>query len=195
MTVSFTNRSGKMRLYDGAGTPYYLELDFDAGDFSGPLGIPRPEEILKLNRGKSDADAHYIMGSDDKIMEPLELSFSALLTDLAVSGYLADWLRAMSDGGTTTINTNTIATTKEDSQRDGSTNSPPFADSNKFACNIEIKWDGTPDWGLKYMEVYIPLEQCSVGEGDDAVTLSITGFVYGTITELATFTAGTDITV
>lgn len=194
MTVSFTNRSGKMRLYDGAGTPYYLELDFDAGDFSGPLGIPRPEEILKLNRGKSDADAHYILGGDDKVMEPMELSFSAMLTDLAVSGYLSDWLRAMSDAATTKVNLNTIATTKEDSQRDGATNSPPFADAVKLACNVEIVWDGTPDWGLKYMEVYFPLEQAALSEGDDALTMAITGFIYGTVTEIAAFTAGTDIT-
>ena len=63
----FTNRKGKLRLYDGTGTPFYLELDFDVGDFSGPLGIPKTEEILVLNRGQSDADAHYIEGSDEKI--------------------------------------------------------------------------------------------------------------------------------
>ncbi len=195
MGLSFTNRSGKIRFYDGTGTPYFLELDFDAGDFSGPLGIPRPEEIIKINRGTLDADMHYIMGTEEKIMEALELSFSALLTDLVQSGYIMDWLFALSDGGTTTINAITAVTTKGTTQRDGVNNNPPFADAEKMTFDVEILWDGATDWGLAYTEVFVPLEQASVGEGDDAVTLAITGFIYGTITKITAFTAGTDIEV
>ena len=44
-----TQREAKLRLYDGTGTPYYLELDLDAGDLSGPLGQPLNEEILVLD--------------------------------------------------------------------------------------------------------------------------------------------------
>ena len=77
---SYTNRSGKIRLYDGTATPFYLELDFDAGDFTGPFSTPRSEEILKLNRGTADGDAHYIEGPDDKIFEAQQLTFSAMLT-------------------------------------------------------------------------------------------------------------------
>ena len=196
MGLSFTNRSGKIRFYDGtAVTPQFLELDFDAGDFSGPLGIPRPEEMLKINRGSLDADMHYIMGSEEKIMEALELSFSAMLTDLTQSGYIMDWLFALSDGGTTTVNAKTMVTTKEDTQRDGVNNNPPFADAQKMTFNIEILWDGATDWGLAYSEVYVPLEQASVGEGDDAVTLSITGFIYGTIAKITAFTSGATVEV
>ena len=27
----FTNRKGKLRIYDGTGTPFYLEFEFDLG--------------------------------------------------------------------------------------------------------------------------------------------------------------------
>ena len=194
MGLSFTNRSGKIRLYDGtAVTPQFLEIDFDAGDFSGPLGIPRPEEILKLNRGLSDANAHYIGGSDDKIYEPMELSLSCLLTDLTQTGYIVDWLNAMNDGGTTQVNSKTLLNTKEDTNRDGTNTSPPFADSDKMCCNVEILWDGATDWGLQYNEVYFPIEQGAISEGDDAVTLAITGFVYGTVEEISVFTTGATV--
>ena len=35
-----TLRDGKIRLYDGTGTPFYLELDLDMGDFNAPIGVP-----------------------------------------------------------------------------------------------------------------------------------------------------------
>ena len=86
--MKFTNKKGKIRLYDGAGTPYYLEIDFDAGDFSGPMGAPKLEEILVLNRGNTDSDMHYINGPDDPLMEPVQISFTAQVLDLTQIGYL-----------------------------------------------------------------------------------------------------------
>jgi hypothetical protein len=129
----FTNRSGKIRILDGTATPKFLEIDFDAADFSGPIGRARTEEILKLDRGRVTADAHYIEGPDDKIMEPLTISFGALLTDLVVTDYLLDWMEIL-NGATATINGHTITSTKEDTQNDGANNNPPFADSGKKAC-------------------------------------------------------------
>ena len=109
----FTERDGAIRLYDGTGTPYYLELVFDQADFSGPLGAPRTEEMLVLNRQQMDSYAHYVKGSDEALMAPVEISLSALLTDTeAITDYLLDWLTGQ------TVNSNTIATTKGDSQRD-----------------------------------------------------------------------------
>ena len=75
----FTNKKGKLRLYDGTATAFYLSLDFDVGDFSGPIGIPKTEEILVLNRGNADADAHYVEGSDAPVMEPFAITFRLLL--------------------------------------------------------------------------------------------------------------------
>ena len=189
-----TNRDAKLRLYDGTGTPYYLEVDLDMGDFNGPLGAPRQDEELVLNRGRMDSNAHYVKGPDDKILEPVPVSFSVMIRDDAQTINTLDWLKAGQDGGTTQVNSNTIATTKADTQRDGSNNNPAFADSNKLTSNIEylIETGGT-DLGLKYAEVFFPLEQQNLTEGEDGISLQLNGLCYGTITRITSFTSGNDV--
>lgn len=189
-----TKQNAKIRLYDGAETPYYLELDLDPGDLSGPAGAPLTEEILVLDRGNMTADAHYIEGPDDKLMEPVPVTFSAIITDAAQTVYLLDWLAAMNDNLATTVNGNTLTSTIGDSQRNGAVNNPAFADANKEVCNIEylITMSGA-DLGWKYMEVRFPMDQIQISEGDDAITVSLNGMCYGTITRLTGFTAGTSV--
>lgn len=189
-----TKQNAKIRLYDGAETPYYLELDLDPGDLSGPAGAPLTEEILVLDRGNMTADAHYIEGPDDKLMEPVPVTFSAVITDAAQTVYLLDWLAAMNDNLATTVNGNTLTSTIGDSQRNGAVNNPAFADANKEVCNIEylITMSGA-DLGWKYMEVRFPMDQIQISEGDDAITVSLNGMCYGTITRLTGFTAGTSV--
>jgi len=162
--MKFTNKKGKIRLYDGAGTPFYLEIDFDLGDFSGPLGQAKTEEILVLDRNKMSADAHYIEGGDDKIMEPFPLTLSAFVVD-----------------------------NKEDTQRDGANNNPAFRDGTKLACNLEYKLDGSTDIVWHYNEVYFPLDQQSLSEAEDGVTISLNGLCYGTVVRDTAFTSGTSI--
>ena len=190
----FTNKKGKLRLYDGTATPFYLELDFDLGDFSGPLGIPKTEEILVLNRGNSDADAHYIEGGDDKIMEPFAITFSAFVVDKTQCKYLLDWLEAMEDGGgSPAVNSNTLVTTKEDTQRDGANNTPAFADTSKMTSNLEYLLDGATDICWHYNEVLFPLAEQSISEAEDGVTISLNGMCYGTVSRDTTFTAGATV--
>lgn len=190
MTV-YTDKTGKIRLYDGTGTPFYLELNFTGGDFSGPMGPKRTEEILQLDNGNMNANAHYIEGPDDPLMEPIQITFSMLLGDHNEALYFRQWVRAM-NGGSTTINTNTVTTTKGDTQRNGSNNNPAFADSSKLTCNIEVLFDGVDD-GVKYAEVYIGEDQAAISRGEKWA-ISATGMCYGTVTDLTTFTTGTNIT-
>ena len=140
-----TQRDAKIRWYDGTATPFYLEFDLDSGDFSGPLGDPKTEEILVLDRGKATADMHYIEGPEDALMAPLDVTFTTVITDGALTTYILDWLAAMNDGLTTTPNSNTLVSTQQDTQRDGANNNPAFADSNKSTCNVEylIELGGT----------------------------------------------------
>ncbi len=192
--AKFTNKKGKLRLYDGTATPFYLEIDFDLGDFSGPLGIPKVEEILVLNRGNSDADAHYVEGSDAAIMEPFGITFSAFVADNTQCLYLLDWLESMQDGGgSPAVNSNTLVTTKEDTQRDGANNSPAFADSTKMTCNVEYLLDGSTDVCWHYNEVYFAIDQQSIAEAEDSVSVSLNGMVYGTVVRDTAFTAGTTV--
>jgi len=183
----FTNRQGKLRLYDGTATPYYLEIDFDKGDFSGPLGQPITEEILMLDRGVMDANAHYIEGGDAPVMEPVDVTFSAWIEDTTITTYLLDWLEG------NTVNSNTIATTKADSQRDGSNANPAFKDSSKKTSNIEFQLDGATNMVFHYNEVFFPLLEQVINEGEDGVSITLKGKWYGTVTRDTAFTSGTAV--
>ncbi len=192
--MKLTSRKAKIRLYDGTATPFYLELDLDLADFNGPLGNPRPEEQLVLNRGTMDANAHYVKGSDDKLMEPQAVTFSVFVRDDEQTVYLLDWLKAGQDGGVTTVHAQTVATTKQDTQRDGATNNPAFADASKLAFNVEYLMEcGATDLGLKYAECFFPLDQVQLSEAEDGIKVSLNGLCYGTITRITAFTAGTSV--
>ena len=178
----FTNKSGKLRLYDGTATPFYLQLDFDLGDYSAPMGAPKTEEILVLDRNKMTGDAHYIEGGDDALMASVPLTFSAYIVDKTQCIYLLDWIDVMNGGLSATINGNTIVTTKEDTQRDGSNNNPAFADSGKLCCNVEYKLDGGTDRVWHFNEVWFPGDQQQISEAEDGVTIALNGLICGTIT-------------
>lgn len=192
MAEKFTNRKGKIRFYDGTGTPFYLQLPFDAGDISFPTGRNLPEIIPVQDKGVHDANAHYIAGAEGCYLEALDVSFSALITELTASQYIEDWVAILNGETPATINSNTILTTKGGTQNDGTNDNPDFPDS-RLALDIELLFDGpTVDKGYKLAEVYIPYP--NIANGEDAVTLSFSGKIYGTITPITAFTAGTDVT-
>ncbi len=185
--AKFTNRDGEIRIYDGSTTPYYLEIKFTGGDFSGPIGVPEPEEQLFLDRGRGDT-AVYTRARDDEKLAPVDVSFTVTITEHETFGYLMDWLEGK------TVNSKTIVTTKGTTQRDGVNNTPTFVSSGKLCCNVEYMLDGDTDYCWHYNEVWFPLSQCTVSESDDGVTVSLTGKCYGTIVRDSAFTAGTDVT-
>ena len=188
--MKFTNRDGEIRLYDATATPYYLKIVFSGGDLSAPMGAPRPEEELVLDRQRSDSNACYVRRSDAALLAPLDLSFSVVVTDHATFGYLLDWLEG------NTVNSQTIVSTKGTTQRDGSNTTPGFADSVKKCTNVEYQLDGpSSDVVWKYAEVYFSLSEAVMTETDDGVRVALKGQVYGTITRASSFTTGTDVTV
>jgi hypothetical protein len=186
--AKYTNKTGKIRLYDGTATPYYLELNLDNGDFTGPLGIPTLEETLVLNRGNFDAYGHYINGSDAVIMEPFDISFSAIAHDGTEFGYLLSWI----EGGT--VNAHTIATTKGDTMRANAIATPAFADANKKCCNVEYLQNLSIDLCMHYHEVYFDITKVTFAESADGVTVTLPGKCYGTVVRDTAFSAGTDVT-
>jgi len=185
--MKFTRRKGTLRLVDATGTPWYLELKFDEGDFSGPMGVPKTEEEMVMHRGVVSADMHYSEGGDDKVMAPLNLTFSAMIEDTTISTYLLAWL----EGGT--VNAKTTVTTKGTTTRKTVTN-PAFADSSKKCFNVEIKWDGSADLVYHYNEVWFDLSEQKLAESDEKLALSLSGQIYGTIVRDTAFTTGTDVT-
>ena len=185
---TFTSRKGKARLYDGTGTPFFLELDFDLGDFNGPMGVPKTEEILVLDRNQATSDMHYIEGGDDVIMAPVPITFSAFIVDKTQVIYLLDWIDIMNGGLSASLNSNTLVTTAEDTLRDGTNNNPPFADATKLLCNLEYKLDGGTDIAWHYNELWLPADQQQISEAEDGVTIALNGQCYGTIVRDAAFT-------
>lgn len=189
----YIGKKGNIRWYDATGTPFFVDSLYDQMDFTGPFGRARPEEILVLDRANLTSDACYVQGSDEAILEPLEISFSLRLS-VTLRQKLRDVLNI--DGDTPwDVGGNTWVTTKGTTNLiagDGSSvTTPTFSDTFKQANNLEILWDeGANDIGLQYAEVYWPPEQQNPAEGEDNVTVSLTGLVYGTIIEITAFTAG-----
>ena len=68
-----------------------------------------------------------------------------------------------------------------------------FADTTKMTCNVEYLLDGSTDICWHYNEVLFPLDQQSISEAEDGVTVSLNGMCYGTVVRDAAFTTGTSV--
>jgi hypothetical protein len=193
--MKVTQKDAKIRLYDSTATAWYLELDFDVGNFSGPIGAPLPEEILALDRGKATGDMHYVKGDDYAMMAAVPISWGYFLQDVVQLTYLIEWITAMNDGLTQTVNAHTLLSTHADSQRDGSNANPAFADSNKSTCDVLWLSDTAGvDFGWRYNGVWLPFDQQSFAEGESEGTLTLNGLCYGTIAPITAW-PGSDATV
>jgi len=165
----------------------FFEVGFSAMDFSGPLGRPKTEELLVLNRNRMDSDGHYIEGGADRVYEPLAISFSCALDDAVNKD---DLFVALECGDPDSDNwTATGTTTKGDTQNDGSNDNPAFRDSTKKTVNVQILFEGSGDTpqGWAYYEVFFPKEEQTQSEGEDAVTISCAGGCYGVIERIHGF--------
>jgi hypothetical protein len=165
----------------------YRNVAFSKMDFSGPIGRPKTDEILVLDRGTHGANSHYIEGDDMKIYEPLDISFSFILDDAVNKTYIFTALQCgnVNDGANwTTTGTTAKGTTKND----GSNLNPAFVDTTKKAVNIQILFDGsTYDEGWAYYECFFPDSEQSLSESDDDVSLSCKGACYGVIERIHAF--------
>jgi len=164
----------------------YFEVAFAGMDFSGPLGRSKTEEILVLNRGNSDSNAHYIEGNDDKIFEPVDISFFCLLDDAVNKD---DIFVALACGDPDSSRwTATGVTSKGTTKNDGTNLNPGFKDATKKAVTIQMLFEGsTKDIGYAYYEVFYPKENQTISEAEDGVTLATTGGCYGIIEKIHGF--------
>ena len=187
----YTGKNGELRLYDSAATPFYYVVDFVQMDLTGPLGRGRPDENLNLDRGNLTTAAFYHQGPDDPILEPLDLSFSALIDEAVNRQDLLDALQCGTVGG------DSWTTTKGDSSltsgSGASVATPSFADSLKKCVDCEVIWTGTTvDIGYRWQEIYFPPESITLTESADVLVLAASGQCYGAIAEITAFTAGTE---
>ena len=138
-----------------------------------------------MDRGLFDTNAHYIQGNDEPRYAPIPITFSCKLADTVNTWVLGEWL----SGVTNISGVTQLTTTKATTTIDGNT-LPNFADSTgKYAYNVEVLWDGTNDYGLKYNEVFFTPGEQTITESADGVTLSSNGQVYGDVTRITGFTS------
>ena len=171
------------------GQPYYFELCLDNGDFSGPIAIKKHEEILVLDRGLVDTCAHYINDNDAGIMEPLTISFSAMINDSDKFLSFMDMIEG------SLVNGKTMATTK--GHHDRILNGAPnlsFFDSTKKTFDVAYKMTGTTN-SITYVfnECYFELSEQTYAEAEDGINLALTGMCYGTIDRQANFPLGINV--
>lgn len=169
--------------------PWYLEMCLDSGDFTGPMGAPKHEEILVLDRGLVTPCAHYISSNDAPVMEPVDISFSVMINDSQKFLDTLDWIEGLD------VNGHTTTTTKGHSERIVVAGDDlNFFDPTKKCSDIEYKLTGTTN-NITYIfrEVYFDLAGQTFAEAEDGVTLSLTGKCYGRILRKIDFTTGDDI--
>jgi len=198
---SYYIKVGRLRLYSGNTPPYWFEVPF-RGAVTGPVDRARAGETLVLNRGRFDADSHYVSPPDDPLLNPLPFSCNFRLANTEPNySKLLTLIRPPGGAATKNIGgrawTSTKATTQirnADPLGQVLATTPPFSDSEKHCVNAEVLWtdpQGVQDRGFQWGEVYFPPDR-QVTEGVDVVTVSLDGEVYGAITPITAFTAGTE---
>lgn len=199
---SFYNKVGRVRFYSGnTPTPYFLEVPF-RGNVTFPADRPRPAEILVLDRGRITQDMHYLSAPDNVILEPLPFSMSFRLANSEPNySKLITILRSPGGTLTKTIGGRVWNTAKGTTQvRSGDPlgsslhTTPSFTDPEKWCVNVEVLWedsDGSNDRGFKLGDVYFP-PQAQVTEGENDVMVAMSGEIYGNVSLITAFTAGTE---
>jgi hypothetical protein len=191
----FRHRDGELRLYEHgySGVTKYIEILFADANLSGPMGRPQTEELLILDRGLLDSNAHYVEGGDAPRLEPLTLTFSCRSADTKNTQLLLQMAAGVTDhlvvGGTTyQINSRKG---KGIALYGFTTAAPNFKDTAfKMCWMVETLWSGTSDWGMRWDEVYFPPDQQTITESEDSLTLTLNGMVYGGVTTIVAFNAG-----
>ena len=163
----------------------FLEVVFSSMDFTVPMGRAKTDELLIVDRNNMDADAHYIEGPEDKIFEPVPMSFSCFMEDVYKSKVISA-LKCGTPGNTNW--TSAGVTTKGTTKNDSTNTNPTFADSSKKAVNVQMLFEGSStSQGWAFYEVFFPEEEQSISESEDGVILSCAGGVYGVIERIHGF--------
>jgi hypothetical protein len=200
--MNFQGKDGELRVYsygykygaDLSRTTYYLEILFCDMNFTAPTARPRTDETLVMDRGKFDGNAHYVQSDDEPRYAPLDMSFSCRLGDTINTRILHEWL-----SGVTSI-TNTVGGTSQiyswagyaETAIDG--NIIPSFESRTYGkpvYRVEVLWDGTNDYGLRYDAVWFKPGQSTITESKDGLTLNAKAMVYGDVTRILSFYTGT----
>lgn len=206
-TYVYFGKFGILRLQsgtsDGIGGVYYFQAAFEQMDLSVVGGRPRPDEILVLDRGVLNAYAHHIQGSDAAILQAQQVTFTCMLDNTINRFNLRralgnpDRESPWSVGGQTWTNVN--GTTYVYNGAGSLVSCPLPYDVLQDRINMQVLWygnpaqDGSQDLGMSMKEVWFQPANLRVTEAADSVKLAVTGSIYGMISAISAFTAGTDV--
>jgi hypothetical protein len=209
----YQGRDGALRLLDktGAGSPWGIQVKFEQMDMRVAF-VQRPEEIPRLDRERLTDDAHLQLGSDEPIFQPIDVTFSFRMGSQEQDAFLefagveymnragantADWtVKGTPAAGL--VSTKGRALSGDGLYAGGRIDGkgsavvlPPFADRKKVCVDVETIWgevDGSHKMGFRMTEVYFEPGQQNVSEAADAVTVNMTGRVYGKVDRINAFT-------
>lgn len=206
MTMSYTHRDGKLRIYDGSNPKKYIELGFVQVGLKGALGRPVAVQKPVLDRGRVSSQSHYQEGSDENKMMPLTApTFSFMLTNQDPNW--KKWRQALNIDQVTpwTVGVATWASNKGQHNLTSGGESPVTVSTPTFTnsptmrtVDIEVLWNdptqggGTGDIGTRWTEVLFEPDKQSVDEQQDAVMVSASGSCYGPIEQIVAFSSGTE---
>lgn len=206
---SYYLKTGRLRFYSHTtnGGPFFIEIPF-RGTVTAPVDRPRPVETMILDRGRITENSHYVVADDSVIAQPLPFSCSFRLANTEPNfSKLLTIIRGASNSGssaaTKTIGGRTWGSTKGTTQLRNAEvagagtalhTTPPFVDTEKWCVNSELLWedpDNSNDRGFRWAELYFPPER-QITEGDADVMVDLSGEIYGAISAITAFTAGTE---
>jgi hypothetical protein len=164
----------------------YIKLLFCNADFTGPTGRNRPEETLVVDRMKYDSNTHFVQGSDAVIAEPLTMSLTFRAFDRKNGAELMKWITDhQTRSGKTLPSLKGYSGLYDYAGTYWKTNA--FTDTSKVCFDVEMKYDeDTSDAGgvpltVKMHEVLFNQGDQTFTDGEDAVNVSLSGMVYGSV--------------
>lgn len=221
--INFQGRDGELRFLDNSqggagasGTPRGIRVMFENMDLS-VTPPSRPPELARENRERLTADAHYVPGSEMNLLEPSDVSFSAVIstgeTDAILQMIGVQWAGEEGTSKATwavkgTPSAGFVSTKARGLSGDGlyiggridakgsAIRLPDFGDQKKVAVDMEVLWTtraGASGYGVRLKEVQFPPEAQRVGEAADQVTISLTGRMYGEYQRITGFSRLLDV--
>lgn len=165
----------------------FVTVIFSEMNLTGPFGRGRPEEILRLNRGQLDFNAHYVQGLDDPIEAPVRVTWSCLLESGVNKNALLDAIQCKNANLTDSWPLTGISTKTDSSLPSGLTGvlyrTPPFTDPSKKAVCVQGMWDDRTGSRIfrQWHEAYFDPQAQTINEAPDRVTINLSADIYGAI--------------
>ena len=202
-TAKYIYTRGETRILDGTPTtPRFLKIPWIMGDASFALNRPRPPWNLQLNRESFDNYAHYTPGSDAPLAEPVVVTFTVHIDNQLsedVQAAMSNPFNASPWSVGSSVFVDAMGTGASIYNGAGVLFKPPTMSHDPLHKRVHFEWmfhgapAGTRDVVFRHEECYCPPELMVI-TGGDPVAMACTYWVYGKMTRLTAFSAGTDIT-